>query len=283
MENTEKEPIRLEEPGPYQRAELRFVQEVALPPPLQLRGSFVAALAKRRSAEVFAPIAVQELATWLHYTASIQAVNAEDRNRQRRFVASFGALHPTHIVLAGPDDNWTAYVAARHALGQLRVNPQMATSLRGRARDCFPTEEATLIVLLTDADLVDHYYLNAQSLMLRDAGVLLGHGSLVAAALGLGFRILGGSGTLLVERLVPDLEFRPAATGLAWIGGAHATLSGRPSPTDAKLASDCFACCPRLESRDPRRAHSSPPLDQETGAPSASSVVQLDRRKCTDP
>jgi hypothetical protein len=98
----------------------------------------------------------------------------------------------------------------------------MAADLSARARDCFRTEEGTLIVLLADADLVDHYYLNARSLMLREAGVLLGHGSLVAAALGLGFRILGASGTPLVERLVPDLLFRPAATGLAWIGGASA-------------------------------------------------------------
>ena len=223
MESTEKEPIRLEDPGPYQRAELRFVREVALPPPLQLRGSFLAALSDRRSADVFTPISVQELATWLHYTASIQAVNVEDRNRQQRFVASFGALHPTHIVLAGPDDNWTAYVPAKHGLGQLRVDAEMATSVRARARECFQTEAATLIVLLTDADLVAHYYINAQSLILREAGVLLGHGSLVAAALGLGFRILGDRGTPLVERLVPDLQFTPAATGLAWIGGARAT------------------------------------------------------------
>ena len=220
MENTEREPIRLEEPGPYHRAELPFVREIALPPPLQLRGSFLAALADRRSADIFTPIALEQLATWLQYTASIQAVNAEDRNRQLRFVASFGALHPTHIVLAGPDNNWAAYVPARHALGELRVDAQIATCLRARACDCFRTEEATLIVLLTNADLVDHYYLNAQSLILREAGVLLGHGSLVAAALGLGFRILGDSGTPLAERLVPDLEFRPAATGLAWIGGA---------------------------------------------------------------
>jgi len=223
MESTEKEPIRLENPGPYQRAELPFVREVALPPPLQLRSSFFAALAERRSTGVFAPIAIQELATWLHYSASIQAVNSEDRNRQHRFVPSFGALHPTHIVLAGPDDIWSAYVPARHALGQLRVDAAMATRLRAIARDCFCTDEATLIVLLTDADLVDHYYLNAQSLILRDAGVLLGHGSLVAAASGLGFRILGACGTPFVERLVLDVAFRPAATGLAWIGGARAT------------------------------------------------------------
>gem|GEM_PF-1618476 len=222
MEITEEEPIRLENPGPYQRSELPLIREMPLPRPQELRGSLFTALAKRRSAHAFTPIDIQELSTWLHYTASIQAINSEDRNRQQRFVASFGALHPTHIVLGGPDDNWTAYIPAKRVLGELRVDATTAASLQVRAREYFSTENATLIVLLSDADLVNHYYLHPRSLMLRDAGVLLGHGSLVAAALGLGFRILGGTGTPLVEKLVRDLPFRPAATGLAWIGGAGA-------------------------------------------------------------
>src|SRR6266481_2030174 len=117
MESTEVEPTRREAPGPYRRPQLLLLREAPLPPPSHLRGSFLAALGERRSAEVFTPIAVHDLSTWLYYTASIQAVNAQDPNRQRRFVASFGALHPTHIVLGQPDDTWTAYVPASHVLG----------------------------------------------------------------------------------------------------------------------------------------------------------------------
>ena len=222
MESTEDEPIRREAPDAYERSELQSLRETPLPPPSALRGSFLAALSERRSAEVFTPLAVRELATWLHYTASIQAVNAQDANRQQRFVASFGALHPTHIVLGQPDDNWTAYVPTRHVLGDLEVDAITATMLRAKARQYFPAENATLIVLISDVDLANHYYLNPRSLMLREAGVLLGHAALVAAALGLGFRILGGTGTPLVERLIPELPFTPAATGLAWIGGGRA-------------------------------------------------------------
>jgi hypothetical protein len=94
--------------------------------------------------------------------------------------------------------------------------------LRAKARQYFPAENATLIVLIADVDLANHYYLNPRSLILREAGVLLGHAALVAAALGLGFRILGGTGTPLVEKLIPELAFTPAATGLAWIGGGRA-------------------------------------------------------------
>jgi hypothetical protein len=168
------------------------------------------------------PITDQELATWLHYTASVQAFNAEDPNRQLRFVPSFGALHPTHILLSRSEETWVTYLPGKHGLGEVSVDPAIASSLRIKASQYFPAENGTLIALIADTDLADHYYLNARSLILRDAGVLLGHGALVAAALGLGFRILGGTGAPLSELLIPGLRFRPTATGLAWIGGVGA-------------------------------------------------------------
>src|SRR4051794_21704144 len=122
MGSIEDEPIRVEDPGPYTRSPLPVLQETPLPPPSELRCSFITALAQRRSAEVFTPISTHELATWLHYTALVQAVNAEDSNRQRRYVASFGALHPAHILLGSPNGSWNAYLPGRRALGNLQVD-----------------------------------------------------------------------------------------------------------------------------------------------------------------
>jgi hypothetical protein len=222
MASIEDEPIRLETPGPYIRRQLPLRHVTPLPPPFELRGSVITALAQRRSAEVFTPISNDELATWLHYTTSVQAVDSEDPNRQRRYVASFGALHPAHIILCSPNGSWNGYVPERHAMGDIHVDPVTAAALRAKAQRCFQTEDATLVALIGDFDLAAHYYLHPLSLMFRDAGGLFGHAALVAAALGLGFRILGSTGSPLVERLVIDLPFRPVATGLAWIGGASA-------------------------------------------------------------
>jgi hypothetical protein len=220
MASIEDEPIRLETPRPYFRLPIPVLQETRLPPPIEHQGSFIAALARRRSAEAFTPISTSELANWLHYTTSVQAVNAEDPNRQRRYVASFGALHPANILLGSPNGSWNAYVPERHALGDLEIDPAAAAALRTRAQQCFQAHDATLVALLSDFDFAAHYYLNPLSLLLRDGGVMFGHAALVAASLGLGFRILGSTGTPLVERLVRSLPFRPVATGLAWVGGA---------------------------------------------------------------
>jgi hypothetical protein len=44
-----------------------------LPPPLELRGSFIAALAQRRSAEVFTPISTDELPTQRQLRSNVRA------------------------------------------------------------------------------------------------------------------------------------------------------------------------------------------------------------------
>ena len=221
MASIENEPIKVEIPGPYRRARLPRLRETYLPQPRPISGSFATALTLRRSAEVFNPISIEDLASWLHYTASVRAINSEDRNRQRRFVGSFGALHPAHIVLGNPDGSWCAYLPENHVLVELPADLSAGQMLRTKATELFPAEKATLIALVSDADLAANYYQHPLSLILRDAGVLLGHAALVASSLGLGFRILGSTGTPFVEYLVPNLPFKPVAAGLAWIGGAR--------------------------------------------------------------
>ena len=75
------------------------------------------------------------------------------------------------------------------------------------------------MVLLSDIDLISVYYERFRELLLKDAGVLLGHGSLVASALNLSFRILGSNGSPWAEQLILDVPFSTAAVGMAWIGG----------------------------------------------------------------
>lgn len=67
---------------------------------------------------------------------------------------------------------------------------------------------------MRDEDLVANYYENADGLILRDAGALLGHAALVT--LGLAFRILGirvhrrwsiHDGFLRVNMVGPGLSF----------------------------------------------------------------------------
>jgi hypothetical protein len=84
--------------------------------------------------------------------------------------------------------------------------------------DFYAAESAIVVALLCDVDLVRSYYRDASELILRDAGVLLGHAGLVASAVGVAFRVLGTTGADSLERLVCDLPFACKSVGLALVG-----------------------------------------------------------------
>jgi len=224
MATSEDNPIRLASPGNYKRTALPTERIIVFPPPKRPSVRFDRVLAERRSAEQLGAVRIRDLGDWLFYTGSIQAINQEDHNRQRRYVASFGALHPTHILLGFPDGLWVVYLPAQHSVGVLPAKKSIGKKLRSKAKAHHDCPRGTLVALLSDYDLVRNYYTHASGLLLRDSGVLLGHAQLVAAALGLGFRILGSTGAPESEKLVPGLRFRPVATGLAWIGAPEQSI-----------------------------------------------------------
>lgn len=241
MANTNEDPVRRNAAWPYKRTELPIRRAVPLPQ-LSLTSSFDTALHRRRSADVFGPISAAELGTLLKFTAGVQATNLTDSNRQRRYVASFGALHPAHILVGTTSNVWSAYLPDRHALGLLDTDANAASVLRQQAEACHPGADAILIALLADLDLADSYYINPYQLLLRDAGVFFGHASLVAAAIDLPFRILGTVASPSAERLIPALSFRSGGTGLAWVGGSKtevpAAETGHRDQIDSLLGVD---------------------------------------------
>jgi hypothetical protein len=218
MENTERETLRLEKPGCYRRRSLPYQGIVELPQPTESPFVFSEVLKRRRSGDVFPPLQDAGLSNFLHEVASLQQLGVSDVNRQRRYVASMGALHPAHLLIYRPQKGWFVYLPEHHALGVMTVNHDSAAAVRNMVREHHPSETATLLCLLSDCDLVGNYYEHYVSLLFKDAGVLLGHASLVAAAHNLAFRILGRNGTTAVEGLVPSLPFKTLASGLALLG-----------------------------------------------------------------
>ena len=80
------------------------------PPKPALTCPFDLALQRRRSAALSGPIAPGQLGTLLAFTAGLQGTNVTDSNRPRRYVGSFGALHPTHILIGTASHSRGAYL-----------------------------------------------------------------------------------------------------------------------------------------------------------------------------
>jgi hypothetical protein len=221
MENIESETIRLETPGCYQRRPVPCQGVVELPQPSDSPFLFSEVLKRRRSADTFLPLSEEGLSNFLHDVASLQKLNLLDGNRQRRYVASMGALHPAHLLLYRPRKGWFTYLPERHALGVLAVNRDSSTAVCDVVREHHPSGTSTVLCLLSDCELAGNYYEHYVSLLLKDAGILLWHASLVAAAHNLAFRILGRNGAKAANALVPSLPFKSLASGLALLGQAE--------------------------------------------------------------
>lgn len=218
MESIERDVIRLENPGDYRRKSLPNRGVATLPEPRHCQINFSEVLRRRRSADFFPPITHARLSSFLYDVAYLQESDRQDPNRQKRYVPSMGSLHPAHLLIYRPDEGWFAYLPEVHALGTLDVNTRSALAVANLVREHHPTKTATVLCLLSDCDLAGNYYEHYIPLLIKDAGVLLGHASVVAAAHDLAFRILGRTGTWAVETLIPGLPFKPLATGLALLG-----------------------------------------------------------------
>lgn len=228
-----KDAIRRAQPGKYERQSLPILSSITLPTPHKSDCSFATALEKRVSAESFGSPTNEELSDFLNDVSGIRFVDRDERNRQKRCVASMGALHPAHLLVYRPMAGWQVHIPDEHSLGQLSVNKANSKRLLDLVDEHLPGHQAAVICLLSDCDLAENYYEHYAPLLFRDAGVLMGHAALVASAHGLPFRILGRTGTDIAESLIRGVRVRLLATGLALLGSK--AFRGSPQSRSASV------------------------------------------------
>ena len=140
-------------------------------------------------------------------------------DQESRVHPSAGAMHPVHVLLSRATGPWMRYDPVEHALIELPGSNASATAGRDAARALVELEHGTLIGLVTEPGKTAAKYVNHQSLVWRDAGVVLGYMSLIAEALGLGFCPLGTTGRPYLTDHLPNASALEAV-GLAVLGAA---------------------------------------------------------------
>lgn len=209
--------------------------------PRQPRQLFCDVVNARRSRRTFGCLDESDLSTLLWFSARAVYSTAQDpglalepnseRDRELdpelgpelswRPVPSAGAIHPIHILICSArSGQWQRYDPNGHALvtvpeGLLPVHAALAL-----ASGVVPPGEGTLIWLAADTAKTSAKYAHAESLVWRDAGVLLGQLGLVSSLLGLHFCPLGMTGSLWGEALAKNSDERHLlrGVGLAVIG-----------------------------------------------------------------
>ena len=169
----------------------------------------------RRTRRAFGPITSDALGALLHLTSKVQQQGETGLGFaiQKRPTPSAGAIHPIHLVFADQSsEQWRRYDASSHELRAIVGAPHPRGSFDAMQR-VMPAPGATLMLLAAEPGKTAAKYLAVQSLVIRDAGVLLGTMALSAEALDLTFCPLGETGDVWVRQLVEQ-------RGLVGVGAA---------------------------------------------------------------
>lgn len=164
----------------------------------QLAPQLAAMLASRRSRREFAePATHEDLAALFDLCCRTQSTSPSGLGFDLEFrpYPASGAIHSIHILVQRvTGEGWSRYDPHDHALVALPQSRIAADAARYRASEVVDAPNATLIGFTAEPGKLAAKYEFPESLIWRDAGVLLGYLSLGAQALGLAFCPLGITG-----------------------------------------------------------------------------------------
>lgn len=130
---------------------------------------------------------------------------------------SAGAIHGVHVLAVTAVAGYAhRYDALSHAMVELTGSETYARLARDEAAELVELRDATLLLLAAEPGMYAAKYSAHETLMWRDAGVLLGYFSVVAQALDLDFCILGVTGDEALRHL--DGQTQLLGVGVAAVG-----------------------------------------------------------------
>lgn len=138
-------------------------------------------------------------------------------DQESRVHPSAGAMHPIHILVSREAEPWMRYDPAEHAFIELPGSTDSAAAGRRAAGCLLRLGHGVLVGLVAELGKTAAKYENCETLVWRDAGVVLGYMSLVAEALGLAFCPLGITGQSYLTDYLPDASLLQPV-GLAVLG-----------------------------------------------------------------
>lgn len=217
------EPVPRDEPDWYEPVEWPHGQRIQLLPrskPLEV--DLVAIMEQRQTRREFTCPADGNMLgefLWLTCRSRTSSPSIYGPNQESRPHPSAGALHPIHVLVARDRGALYRYEPSEHALIEIPNTASSATQTIEAAQQCLPGSNGTVIALVAEPGKTGSKYENPESLVWRDAGVVLGYMSLVAEALGLAFCPLGMTGRPFAMLGLPTPDALQGV-GLAVLGTA---------------------------------------------------------------
>lgn len=221
------EPTPRDIPRRYQAFQWPDGKVTPLVTPREPRQSFCDVVNGRRSQRTFGTMDSSDLSTLLWLSARVldRQASAFGCDLTLRPSPSAGALHPIHLLMCTMQNQcWQRYDPFKHALVNVPEGVIAVSAAMQAVRPALPVDGGTLIWLAAESGLTAAKYENSESLVWRDAGVLLSQLGLVSSLLGLHFCSLGLTGSDWARPLDQDHLIR--GVGLA-IAGSPPSNAGK--------------------------------------------------------
>lgn len=145
----------------------------------------------RRSRREFEAMSIQDMSTLLWFTQRHTATIPGATDRVKTPIPSAGALASVRTVVLRPHEAAWVYDATKHRANVLSAGIDACNDIRASASEFFNIGEGALLLFFAPRAFVAKYYKSPESLIQREAGVLLGTLALVAEALQFSFCPLG--------------------------------------------------------------------------------------------
>ena len=175
---------------------------------------------ERQSRRTFAPLPLEKLEALLSICCRAYSWSASDLGFEQQFrgVPSAGAVHPIHVLVQRyRHSGWERYDPINHSLVDVQGSHDLALAARVAADAIVASGDATLIALVAEPGKTAAKYLFPESLVWRDAGVIIGALAWSAEALSLNICPLGATGTPFISSI--SRERALIGVGLVLIGG----------------------------------------------------------------
>ena len=148
-------------------------------------------LEKRKSRRKFKAMSIQDISTLLWFTQRQTATISGTTVRVKTPIPTAGALASVRTVVLRPSEAAWIYSSAEHSADVLSTSIETCARLRIFANEFFNIGEGSLLLFFAHRPYIEKYYESPDSLILREAGVLLGILGLVSEALEFSFCPLG--------------------------------------------------------------------------------------------
>lgn len=181
----------------------RAVSTISLPKHEARLAALDVVLSARRSTRKFGRLTIDLLSQILWLSSHCQRTTESGLGfcLQQRPLPSAGAIHPVHLLINVPGVGWARYNATSHSLELLDVMRDWSESLAKHCNELVPIGDGALMLFVAEPGMTAAKYDACESLIWRDAGILQGGLSIVAAGVGCNMCLLGITGNPWAQKL----------------------------------------------------------------------------------